>query len=74
MVPSLNGEGGGELKAMTNFNLLGLKITVKCDCSREIKRLLLLRRKGVTNLDNVLKRRDITLPTKIHIIKARSFW
>ena len=74
MVPSLNGEGGGEWKAMTNFNLLGLKITVKCDCSREIKRLLLLRRKGVTNLDNVLKRRDITLPTKIHIIKARSFW
>ena len=62
------------MKAMTNFNLLGLKITVKCDCSREIKRLLLLRRKGVTNLDNVLKRRDITLPTKIHIIKARSFW
>ena len=62
------------MKAMTNFNLLDLKITVKCDCSREIKRLLLLRRKGVTNLDNVLKRRDVTLPTKIHIIKARSFW
>ena len=67
------------MEAMTNFNFLGFKITVKCGCSCEIKRLFLLRRKGVTNLDNVFKKkkkreRDITLPTKIHIIKARSFW
>ena len=61
------------MKAMTNFNLLGLKITVKCDCSREIKRLLLLRRKAMTNLDSILKSRDITLPTKVQTVKAMVF-
>ena len=61
------------MKAMTNFNLLGLKITVKCDCSREIKRHVLHRRKALTNLDCILKSRDIALLTKVHIIKAVVF-
>ena len=49
------------------------KITVDGDCSHEIKRRLLLGRKAMTNLDNVLKSRDITLPTKVHIVKAMVF-
>ena len=52
---------------------LGSKITVDGDCSHEIKRRLLLRRKAMTNLDSVLKSRDITLPTKVHIVKAMIF-
>ena len=52
---------------------LGSKITVDGDCSNEIKRCLLLGRKTMTNLDSVLKRRDITLPKKVHIIKAMVF-
>ena len=51
----------------------GSKITAGGDCSHEIKRHLLLGRKAVTNLDNILKRRDITLPTKVHIVKAMVF-
>ena len=58
---------------MTDFIFLGSKITVDSDCSPEIKRQLLLGRKAVTNLDNVLKSRDITLPTKAHIVKATVF-
>ena len=49
---------------------MGSKITVDCDCSREIKRCLLLGRKAITNLDSILKKREVTSPTKIHIVKA----
>ena len=62
---------GGE--TMTDFILLGAKITADGDCSHEIKRHLLLGRKVMTNLDNILKSRDITLPTKIHLVKAMVF-
>ena len=58
---------------MTDFPFLGSEITVDQDCSREIKRCLLLGRIAVTNLDNVLKSRDITLPTKVYIVKAMVF-
>ena len=58
---------------MTDFIFLGSKITVDSDCSHEIKRCLLLERKAMTNLDSVLKSRDITLPTKICIVKAMVF-
>ena len=51
----------------------GFKITADGDCSHEIKRHLLLRRKAMTNLDSILKSRDITLPTKVHLIKAMVF-
>ena len=60
-------------EAVTNFTFLGSKITVDGDCSHQIKRCLLLRRKAVTNLDSVLKSRDITLPTKVHLVKAVVF-
>ena len=55
---------------MTDFIFLGSKITVDSDCSPEIKRQLLLGRKAMTNLDNVLKSRDITLPTKACVVKV----
>ena len=55
------------------FFFFGSKITADGDCSHEIKRRLLLRRKAMTNLDSVLKSRDTTLPTKVHIIKAMIF-
>ena len=58
---------------MTDFIFLGSKITVDGDCSHEIKRHLLLGRKVITNLDSVLKSRDITLPTKVQIVKAMVF-
>ena len=58
---------------MTNFLFLGSKITADGDCSHEIRRQLLLGRKAMTNLDSVLKSRDITLPTKVHIVKAMVF-
>ena len=58
---------------MTDFIFLGSKITADGDCSHEIKRCLLLRRKAMANLDSILKSRDITLPTKVHIIKAMVF-
>ena len=57
----------------TDFIFLGSKITVDSDCSYETKRCLLLGRKVMTNLDSILKRRDITLPTKIHTVKAMVF-
>ena len=56
-----------------DFIFLGSKITADGDCSHEIKRCLLLERKAMTNLDSVLKSRDITLPTKVHIVKAMVF-
>ena len=58
------------MEAVTDFLFLGSKITEYSDCSHEIKRLLLLRRKVMTNLDSVLKSRDITLPTTVSIVKA----
>ena len=58
---------------MTDFLFLGSKITVDGDCSHEIRRQLLLGRKAMTNLDSALKSRDITLPAKVHIVKAMVF-
>ena len=58
---------------MTDFILLGSKITVDSDCSHEIKRRLLLGRKAMTKLDSILKSRGITLPTKVHLVKAMVF-
>ena len=60
-------------KTVANFNFLGSKITADGDCSHEIKRHLLLGRKAVANLDNILKSRDITLLTKVHPVKAIIF-
>ena len=61
------------MKTVTDFIFLGSKITADGDCSHKIKRHLLLARKAMTNLDNILKSKDITLPTKIHIVKAMVF-
>ena len=58
---------------MSDFIFLGSKITADGDCSHEIKRLLLLGRKVLTNLDSILKSRDITLATKVHLVKAMVF-
>ena len=60
-------------ETVTDFIFLSSKITADGDCSHEIKRRLLLGRKAMTNLDNVLKSRDITLPTKVYIVKAMIF-
>ena len=64
---------GETMETVTYFILGGSKITANGDCSREIKRCLLLGRKAVTNLDSILKSKDITLPTKVHIVKALVF-
>ena len=64
---------GRKSGSVTDFIFLGSKITVDSDCSHEIKRLLLLGRKAITNLDYILKSRDISLPTKVCIIKAMVF-
>ena len=64
---------GGTVKTMANFIFLGSKITADGDCSHEIKRRLLLERKAMANLDSILKSRDITLLTKVCIIKAIVF-
>ena len=61
---------GESLETVTDFIFLGSKITADGDCSHEIKRHLLLGRKAMTNLDSILKSRDITLPTKIHLVKV----
>ena len=61
------------MEIVTDFIFLGSKITADSDCSREIKRRLLLGRKLMTNLDSVLKSKDITLPTKDHLVKAMVF-
>ena len=61
--------GVGEMEVVTDF-FLGSKITADGDCSHEIRRQLLLGRKAMINLDSVLKSRDVTLPTKVHILKA----
>ena len=62
-----------KMATVTDFIFLSSKITAEGDCSHEIKRHLLLGRKAMTNLDNILKSRDITLPTKVHIVKAMVF-
>ena len=61
------------MEAVTDFLFLGSRITVDGDCSHEVKRQLLFGRKAMTNLDSVLKSRDITLPTKVHIVQATVF-
>ena len=61
---------GKTMETVTDFVLLGSKITADGDCSREIKRCLLLGRKALTNLDSILKSRGITLPAKVHLVKA----
>ena len=66
----INGE---TMETVTDFIFLDSKITADCDCSHEIKRHLLLGRKDMTNLDSVLKSRDITLLTKVHLVKAMVF-
>ena len=63
----------GKVEVVTDFLFLGSKITADGDCSHEIRRQLLLSRKAMTNQDSVLKNRDITLPTKGHIVKAMVF-
>ena len=64
---------GKKVEAVTDFILLGSKITADSDCSHEIRRQLLLGKKVMTNLDNVLKSGDITLPTKVRLVKAMVF-
>ena len=64
---------GETMKIVTDFIFLGSKTTVDSDCCHEIKRPLLLGRKPMTNLDSILKSRDITLPIKVHLVKAVIF-
>ena len=64
---------GGTVETVADFIFLGSRITADGDCSHEIKRPLLLGRKVMTNLDSILKSRDITLPTKVHLVKAMIF-
>ena len=61
------------METVTDFIFLGYKITADGDCSHEIKRRLLLGRKAMTNLDSILKSRDIILPTKVHLVEAMVF-
>ena len=69
----IDGERGETVETVSDFILGGSKITVDGDCSHEIKRCLLLGRKVMTNLDSIFKSRDITLPTKVHLVKAMVF-
>ena len=64
---------GETMETVTDFIFLGSKIIADGDCSHEIKRCLLIGKKGMTNLDSILKSRDITLATKFHIVKAMAF-
>ena len=64
---------GEKVEAVTDFIFLDSRITVDSDCRHEIKRCLLLERKATTNLDSILKSRDLTLATKVHIVKATVF-
>ena len=64
---------GKTVERVSDFIFLGSKITADCDCSHEIKRCLLLGRKVMTNLDSILKSRDVTLPTKVRLVKAMVF-
>ena len=65
---------GETIETVTDFVFLGSKITADADCSHEVKRRLLLGRKVMTNVDIILKSRDITLPTKVHLVKAMFFF
>ena len=65
---------GETMETVTDFIFLGSQITADCDCSHEIKRCLLIERKAMTNLDSILKSRDITLPTKVCTVKAMFFF
>ena len=65
---------GKTVETVTDFIFLGSKITADGDCTHEIKRLLLIGRKAMTNQDSLLKSRDITLPIKVHLVKARFFF
>ena len=67
------GIDGETVEIVSDLMFLGSKITVDGDCNHEIKRHLLLGRKVMTNLDSILKSRDITLPTKVHLVKAMVF-
>ena len=72
--PIISWQTDGEtMETVTGLIFLGSKITADGDCSHEIKRHLLLGRKDMTNLDRILKSRDITLPTKVHLVKAMVF-
>ena len=72
--PNTSWEIDGEtVETVSDFIFWGSKITADGDCSHEIKKRLLLGRKFITNLDSILKRRDITLPTKVHLVKAMVF-
>ena len=72
--PNTPGQIDGEtIETVTDFIFLGSKITADGDCSHEIKRHSFLRRKAMTNLDSILKRRDMILPTKVHLVKAMDF-
>ena len=64
---------GGKVEAVTDCIFLGSRITADGDCSHEIKRYLLLRKKAMTNLDSILKSRDITLLTNVHVVQAMVF-
>ena len=64
---------GESVETVSDFIFLGSKITADGDCSHEIKKRLLLGRKAMTNLDSILKSRDVTLPTKVHLVKAMFF-
>ena len=64
---------GEKVKVVTDFLFVGSKITMDGDCSHEVRRRLFLDRKGMTSLDRVLKSRDITLPAKVHMVKAMVF-
>ena len=73
MVPSFHGNRQGKSGNSDRFYFLGLLITVDSDYSHEIKRRLLLARKAMTNLDSIFKSKDITLPTKVRLVKAMVF-
>ena len=64
---------GETIETVTNFIFLGSKVTADCDCSHEIKRCFLPKRKVMTILDSILKSRDITMPTNVHLVKAMIF-
>ena len=63
----------GKMETVADFTFLGSKVTVDGDCCHEMKTCLLLGRKAMTNLDSIFKSRDITLPTKVHLVKAMVF-
>ena len=71
--PIASWEIDGEIETVTDFIFLGSKITADSDCSHEIKRRLLLGRKAMTNLGSILISRDITLPTRVHLVKTLVF-